>query len=240
MTSVFHAVAFAAAMLISSAALADQTVAYKGEDGRTLTLEIADSGAVRVSGPVPGQEALALNDEFYMLDTAGAETRVMRIRDVAAAVEQIAGPLFKGLFGAAAQQPQGEARLTIEAAGTASVAGHTGERYRIKGLGDTDQPVEWIASRDPALAPAGQAIQKFMEAGMVMAAPMLGDAAAGMIGEMRQAFALGTPLNAGGKFELVSVSDGAIDAARFTLPAEPLAVADIVKALQGSRPPETE
>ena len=235
-----RAATLTAAILFSSAALADQTVVYKGEDGKNLTLEIADSGAVHVAGPTPGQTAVILNGELYLVDTTRPEARVMRIADFAAVLDEAIGPIFKGLFETAAQaDPKPKAALVIEAAGTASVAGFTGDRYRVKGLDDQkpDEAVEWIATRDPALAPAGKAMQQFIEATMVMAAPFLGDAAARMIGEMRQAFALGTPLRAGGKFELVSVKEGAIDPARFKLPAAPISRADLLKEMKAGPPP---
>ncbi|MBB4632351.1 hypothetical protein [Sphingosinicella soli] len=234
-----RAVTCVAAMLLSSAALADQTVVYKGEDGKNLTLEIADSGAVHVAGPVPGQTAVILDGALYLVDTTRAEARVMRISDFAAVVGEAIGPVFKGLFETAAKaDPAPNVPLVIEAAGTASVAGFTGERYRVKGLDDQkpDEVVEWIATRDPALAPAGKAMQQFIEATMVLSAPFLGDAAPDMIAQMRQAFALGTPLRAGAKFELVSVKDGAVDPARFKLPAEPISRADLLKEMKAGCP----
>lgn len=231
--------AIAAMLLFPATAFADQTVVYRGQDGKDLTLEIADSGAVHVSGPVVGQDAVILDGELYLVDSTQPSPRVMRIRDLAAAMEETVGPLFKGLFDAAAKSdPKPDTALVIEPDGTATVAGFVGERYRVRGLDDSrpDQPVEWVASRDPTLVPAGKAMQQFIEATMVMAAPFLGDAAAGMIGEMRQAFALGTPLKAGGKFELVSLKAGGLDAARFTLPAAPVSVADIVREMKAGPP----
>lgn len=230
----------AAAMLLSSAALADQTVVYKGEDGKNLTLEIADSGAVHVTGPIPGQTGLVQDGELFLIDTAQAKPRVMRLTDIAAALDEAIGPTFRGLFDAAAKADQKPAQpLVIEAAGSTTVAGFTGETYRIKGIDkmNPDAVTEWVATRDPALAPAGKAMLQFMEATMVMAAPLIGDVAASMIGDMRQAFALGTPLKAGTKFQLASVKDGAVDPARFRLPAEPISRAEMVKEMKAGAPP---
>lgn len=230
-----RAVACAAAMLLSSAALADQTVVYKGEDGKNLTLEIADSGAVHIVGPVPGQTALVQDGALFLIDTAQAKPRVMRLTDVAAALDEVIGPTFRGLFEAAAKADQKPAQpLVIETAGSTTVAGFTGEAYRIRGIDkmNPDTVTEWVATRDPALAPAGKAMQQFMEATMVMAAPLIGDVAASMIGDMRQAFALGTPLKAGTRFELASVKDGAVDPARFQLPAAPISRAEMVKEMK--------
>jgi hypothetical protein len=234
-----RAVACIAAMLFSSAALADQTVVYKGADGKNLTIEIADGGAVHIVGPVPGQTALVQDGALFLIDTAAETPRVMRLADVAAAIDETIGPMFRGLFdaanaGAAPAQP-----LAIEAAGTATVAGFAGNAYRIRGIDkmNPDAMTDWVATRDPALASAGEAMQQFMEATMVMAAPLIGDVAAGMIADMRQAFALGTLLKAGTKFELASVKDGAIDPARFRLPAAPMSRADLLKEMKAGTPP---
>lgn len=234
-----RAAAFAVAMLFSSTALADQTVVYKGQDGKNLTLEIADSGIVHITGPVPGQTGLVQDGELFLIDTAQEKPRVTRLTDVAAVFGEVIGPMFGALFDAAAKaDPKPAQPLVIEAAGTTTVAGFMGDAYRIKGIDkmNPEAAIEWVATRDPALAPAGKAMLQFMEATMVMAAPMIGEVAASMIGDMRQAFTLGTPLKAGTRFELASVKDGAIDPARFRLPAEPMSRADLLKDVKAGAP----
>ncbi len=235
-----RAVAFATVLLSSTAALADQTVVYKGQDGKNLTLEISDSGVVHITGPVPGQTGIVQDGELFLIDTAQEKPRVTRLTDVAAVFGEVIGPMFGALFDAAAKaDPKPEKPLVIEAAGTATVAGFTGDAYRIKGIDkmNADASIEWVATRDPALAPAGKAMLHFMEATMVMAAPMIGEVAASMVGDMRQAFALGTPLKAGTRFELASVKEGAIDPARFRLPAEPMSRAELLKEIKAGSPP---
>jgi hypothetical protein len=215
---------FAAGLLAAMpAAHADQRVVYKDADNRDFVFEVDDSGAIRVVGPSPAEYAILRAGELYMVGEQKGAPHVVRLGDLAAVAEEAIGPFFKTLMEAADDKPTG-GKLVITTMGERTVGDFKGKAYSIKGLehAKPDAALTWVASDDPALKPAGTALKAFVDMTLVMAAPLFGRAIESMLAENRQLFALGTPLDAGGKFRLASVTPQAIDDARFQLPAEPI------------------
>jgi hypothetical protein len=228
------------ALVAIEPASAGQIVTYRGEDGRNLILEIGDNGDSRVAGmgQRPDEVALIVAGELYLVEMAAGAHRVVRLSDLAAVTEEALGPMFKGLFSKLGDDMAKAAGITIRKTGSARVGQYAGEAYSVVGLdrGKPGKAVRWIASRDPALGSAGRAMQQFVESTLVLATPFLGPAVPGMVAENRQLFALGTPLDAGGKFTLVSVVPADIDPARLKLPAEPMSRAALLAELKTQAP----
>ncbi len=233
-----HMLTIVVALTQASPALADQTVVYRSDGGRDLVLEIDDGGAVRVAGPGPAEAAIIIDGELFLVGEDNGTPRVVRMTDLAAVMEQAIGPFFKAIFAEMSEQiTLGD--LVITPRGERSSNGFTGRAYSVVGLDDTrpESAVTWIASDDPALRATGHALKSFIDLTLVMAAPFLGKSVEAMLAENRQLFALGTPLDAGGKFVLASVTDGAVDDARFRLPAAPISREALIAEMQAKAAP---
>jgi hypothetical protein len=104
-------------------------------------------------------------------------------------------------------------------------------------MGTPPETGEFVISSDPGLKPVGAALGGFIETMMVMATPLIGEAAGEMIRDMRGVFALGTPLESKGRFTLVSAGEADVPAARLALPAAPLTPAELAKRLKPAAAP---
>src|SRR4030095_3139258 len=115
-----------------------------------------------------------------------------------AALDHVLPPIFKQIFDMAAKDKP-KSKLRIEPAGTRTVAGHQGQVYRAYGLDDSKptEATEMVLSREPELQPAGQAMTQFSISTVVLMAPLLGQAAAEMVTDMRTLFSYGAPLDIG-------------------------------------------
>jgi hypothetical protein len=89
-----------------------------------------------------------------------------------------------------------------------------------------------VISEDPALKPVGRAMEQFMNAAVVPAAVFIGPAAAEIVAETHQIFALGTPLDAGGRFKLEAVETVDVPAEALKLPGKLKTVDEIVAAMK--------
>ena len=206
-------------------AAAGQVAVYRDPNRGDLTIEMSDSGMARVSTGMPSQYLIMRDDSAYLVGAeSDGSTSVMQLETVAQAIGKVLGTELATLFHKVGDAV-GKTKLTVKPTGrTESIAGYSGEIYEVFGLDESNpkQPVVFVMSKAPELKPVGLAYQRFMESTMVMAAPLFGPAVTGMIGEMRQVFALGVPLKSEGKFELISVQPKDFADSYFDLPAAPM------------------
>lgn len=227
----------AAALGFAAPAVAGTRATYAGETpDKVMTIEVADNGDARISDEENGDYGLMLGGHFYIVGSGGGAVRVARIEDVAAAIDQVIPPVFKGLFSGARTAPAKGFRAVKH--GTRTVAGQPGTVYTVYGLNDEkpDEAQEFVLSSDPALKPIGAAMEQFMNAAIVPAAPLIGAGAVEIIANTRAIFALGTPLDVG-RLRLTSLATADVPPARLALPAKPATVDELVGEMQAMPPP---
>lgn len=214
---------------------------YVGEGNpKTMLVEVTDNGDFRVGEPGAPSYGLQIGGAFFLVGQAPDGTpEVIRIEDMAAALDEVMPPAFRALFGAAAAAAKPARPPKLERIGTRTVAGHAGEVWRVT-AGDPPSTRDMVFSRAPELAPVGVAVTRFLESTMLMAAPLFGPVAADMVAEMRAVFALGAPLDGAGMFRLVKAEPADIAPDRLALPAEPLAPARLVERLKAKVKPAGE
>jgi hypothetical protein len=226
------------ALLIAGPAAAGTRATYTAPgEAKTLVVEVADNGDARVGEAGGDDYGLLVGGQFYMIGGKPGEWTVARISDIARAVDAVVGPIFGEIF-AAAGPPAPKVPIRTVKTGTRTVGGRVGTVYAVSGL-DHEKPdasVEVVASDDPALRPVGRALESFMNAAMIPAAPLLGPAAAELIAETRAIFALGTPLSSQGRFELQKVETVEIAAARVALPDQPDTYETLVTKMRAIAP----
>jgi hypothetical protein len=225
----------AALFAVAAPAQAGLRATYSQPDGKQLVIDVTDAGAARIGEPGRDEYGLLLTDGFYVVSNEGGEWRTARITDVAAAIDQVLPPIFKDIFTAASTRKP-PAGFRIEAKGSETIAGRVGKVYAVYGMNDArpNDAETFVMSDDPALKPVGQAMEQFMNGAMVPAAALIGPAAADIIAETRAIFALGTPLDAGGRFKLVSVETVDVPASAVALPAKPQTAAELVAMMQAA------
>ena len=224
----------------ASPALAGLRATYLQPDGKQLVIDVGDDGDARVGEPGQEEYGLLRRDGFYIVSRETGSWQVARIADVAAAIDQVVPPIFKDIFTAgAARKPP--AAFRVEAGGERQVAGRKGKVWLVYGMNEA-KPGEaetFVMSDDPTLAPVGRAMEQFMNGAMVPAAVFAGPAAADIVAETRAIFALGTPLDAGGRFQLQGVEASAVPPGATALPAKPQTVDELVAAMRAAqRKPE--
>jgi len=202
---------------------------------KQLQIEVADNGDARIAEVGSDDYGLLIAGEFYVVDVERGEATVARIRDVAAAIDSVLPPIFKGLFDQGGKAAP-SSRLTIEAGEPGSAGGRNGTVYHVRGLNDVqpDKVTDYLISNDPDLKPVGVALEQFMNAAIVPAAPLIGSGTRELIEETRAIFALGTPIDIDGRFRLNLVAKTDIVPARFTLPGKPMSVAELAEAMKQS------
>jgi hypothetical protein len=221
---------------LSAPVCAGTLATYAGETpDKVMTIEVADNGDARISDGTDGDYGLMLGGHFYIVGSSGGALRVARIEDVAAAIDQVIPPVFRGLLSGARTAPARNFRAVRQ--GTRTVAGQTGTVYLVYGLNDQkpDEAQEIVLSSDPALRPIGAAMEQFMNAAIVPAAPLIGEGAADIIASTRAIFALGTPLDVG-RFRLTSLTDADVPPARLALPAKASTVDELVNEMRSMLP----
>jgi hypothetical protein len=202
-----------------------------------MLVEVADNGDFRAGEPEAANHVLGIAGTVYLVAPGpDGALEVVRIEDLATALDEVLPPLFRALFGQAAANARAARAPRLERVGTRTVAGVSGEVWRVT-AGDPPQTREMVFSRAPEMAPVGVAVTRFLESAMLMAAPLVGPMASDMVKEMRSVFALGAPLEAGGMFRLAKAEEAAIAPERLRLPAEPLAPSVLVERLKATRPP---
>lgn len=198
-----------------------------------LVIEVADNGDARIGEADSSDYGLLLGGHFYIVGGQQGAPMVARIEDVGAAVDRVVPPIFHDLLKspAAAALP---AHLRAEPGAEQNVGGYAGRLYHVRGLdgADPEKAADYVISSDPALAPVGRVLEQFMNAALVPAAVMMGPAIPELIGETREIFALGTPIDVGGRFRLDHVDRVDIAPGRLALPAEPATVDALVAAMK--------
>ena len=200
---------------------------------KQLQIDVFDNGDARIAEVGSEDYGLLIDGQFYIVDIEGGKPTVARLADVATAIDKVLPPIFKGLFDQpAAAMPK--TRLAIEAGEAGSAGGRDGRVYHVKGLDSSnpDKATDYLISEDPELKPVGAALEQFMNAALVPAAPLIGAMAPEMIAETRAIFALGTPIDVGGRFRLNLAGKAAFPAAYFRLPAQPQTVQQLVAAMK--------
>jgi hypothetical protein len=137
-----------------------------------------------------------------------------------------------------ASKGQPKTKLRIVPSGNRTIAGHQGDLYKVYGLNDEkpNEPTEVVLTKEPAMQPAGLAMEQFSISSVLLLAPMIGEAAGEMIEQMRTIFSYGAPLDMG-RFKLTSIENIAIPASVATLPAPPETVDQLVASLRTSVKP---
>ncbi|MFS0737869.1 hypothetical protein ABC347_12535 [Sphingomonas sp. 1P06PA] len=209
------------------------------EPGRTLVVEVADNGEARIGEAGAPDYGILRDGHFHIVGRAGDGVTVARIEDVAAAIDRVMAPIFGTLLDNARDGRPATVTLRSQRRGTRTVGGRTGQVIAVYGL-NSDLPgveTEFVFSDDPALKPLGRALEGFMNAAMLPAAPVIGKAAAETIDQTRALFAFGTPLVAGKGLVLQSIETVDLPAARFELPSRPASVDQLVAAMKAAPAP---
>ena len=204
-------------------------------DSKQLQIDVHDNGDARISEAGSEDYGLLLGGDFYIVDVEGGTPTVARLKDIASAIDQVLPPIFKGLFDqAAAAMPKAE--LGIEPGAAGEAGGRKGRVYHVRGLDSAvpDKTTDYLISDDPELRPVGAALEQFMNAAVVPAAPLIGAGATELIAETRTIFALGTPIDVAGRFRLNLAGKAAFPNAYFRLPAQPRSVGQLVAAMKVS------
>ncbi len=210
-----------------------RAVYFDAAKTKQLVIEVADNGDARIGEADSQDYGLLIGGHFHVVGEQGGQPMVARIEDIGAAIDQVVPPIFHDLLkGSGTAQPS--AKIRIEAAGEQQVGGRTGRVYHVRGLdgGDADKAADYVISTDPALAPVGRALEQFMNAALVPAAVLMGPAIPELIAETHQIFALGTPIDAGGRFRLDRVETVDVPASRLVLPAPPATIDALVAAMK--------
>lgn len=221
-------------------ALAGMRATYADAEGsRKLVIDVAENGDARIGDKASDDYGLLLAGQFYMVSRDEKGPTVARIEDVAAAIDRVMPPVFKDIFTAASASTK-RAKLKMEAKGERSLAGRPGKLWLVYGMDEKDpaKPTEFVISEDPALKPVGRAMEQFMNAAVVPAAVFIGPAAAEIVSETHEIFALGTPLDAGGRFRLESVETVEVAAETLKLPGKLKTVDEIVAQMKAPSPPQ--
>jgi hypothetical protein len=202
-------------------------------DPKELLVEVSDDGAVRVGAAGRDEYGLLLGDQFYLIGPKDGKVQVARVADMAAAFDKVMPPIFKDLFGPAGDKMK-FAPLKAVKTGTKTVAGIKGDIWSVKGMNDEkpDEPTQIVVSNDPRLAPIGRALCAFFDTAMIMMRPFLGNASAEMVKQNRQLFALGTPIESAERFTLIKLETADSVKDRFTLPAKPATIDEIVAGMK--------
>lgn len=224
-----------ALMLIHAPAHAGlRAIYFDPGKSKQLVIEVADNGDARIGEAGKEEYGLLIGGHFFIVGRNDGELQVARIEDVAAAVDQVVPPIFKDIFSKAMAKDPRAKGLKVEVAGERTIGGRTGNVYKVYGLNDSnpDEPTEFVMSDDPALKPIGATMEQFMNAAIVPAAALIGPAVKDLIVQTRAIFALGTPIDAGGRFRLDRIDPLDVPPARLKLPAVPLSVEALVKAMR--------
>jgi hypothetical protein len=209
-----------------------RAVYFDASKSRQLVVEVADNGDARIGEADSGDYGLLIGGRFLIVGDQAGKPMVARIEDVGAAVDRVVPPIFHDMLRdpSSARLPK---RLQVMAAGEQTVGGRKGRLYHISGFSEVDAPkaADYVISSDPALAPVGHALEQFMNAALVPAAVLMGSAIPELLGETREIFALGTPIDISGRFRLDRVETVDVPAARLALPAAPTTVDALVAAM---------
>ncbi|MBB5684143.1 hypothetical protein [Sphingobium boeckii] len=206
-----------------SAVFAGQRATFIAKDDpKALMVTLADNGDVRIEGTDEKEYGLRIGGVFYLVTRTETGATVARASDLSAAAKKAVPSEMRQLFG---QLGKGvpKTNLKITPKGERTINGRTGKLYAISGLSGT-KTADFVMSEDPALKPFGDNLTAYMAAVTAPAAILFGPMMDGILADMNTVFALGTPLDADGKFILTTVETVDTKPADFTLPAEPMSV----------------
>jgi hypothetical protein len=227
-------------LLAGSPALAGLRAIYNdAAQSRQLIIDVADNGDARIGEAGSTDYGLLLAGQFYMVGREDGVATVARIEDVAAAIDTVVPPIFKDIFSAAPTRAPAAFRAGKK--GSRTVAGRTGTVYAVYGLNDEKpkEATEFVMSEDPDLKPIGRALEQFMNAAILPGAVFIGPAAAEIVAQTRAIFALGTPLDGGGRFTFAKIETVKLNHEALELPAKPKTVEELVAAMAAGRPQGT-
>jgi hypothetical protein len=226
-----------ALLLVSGCAGAAQAglraIYFDAAKSRQLVVEVADNGDARIGEADSSDYGLLIGGKFLIVGDQEGRPMVARIEDIGAAIDRVVPPIFHDML----RDPSSAAlprRLQARADGEQVIGGQNGRVYHISGFagGDPAKAEDYVISTDPMLAPVGHALEQFMNAALVPAAVLMGSAIPELLGETREIFALGTPIDIGGRFRLDRVETADVAAARFALPAPPTTVDALVDRMK--------
>jgi hypothetical protein len=219
--------------LTGSAQAGLRAVYFDASKSRQLIIEVADNGDARIGEADSSDYGLLIDGKFLVVGDQQGKPMVARIEDIGAAIDRVVPPIFHDMLRdpSSAGLPK---RLQVSAAGEQTVGGRKGRVYHISGFAGDDpaKAMDYVISTDPALAPVGHALEQFMNAALVPAAVLMGSAIPELLGETREIFALGTPIDISGRFRLDHVEAVDIPAARFALSAAPTPVDALVEGIK--------
>lgn len=230
------AMALLASAMAAAPAHADLRVIYMNvADAKQLQIEIDDNGDARIGEMGSSDYGLLLSGEFYVVSVQDKVVTVARIRDIATAIDQVMPPIFKGLFDAEGKAIPSD-RVKIVRGDAGSAGGREGTVYHVSGLSDLqpDRVTDYLINTDPDLKPVGAVLEQFMNAAVVPSAPLIGGGARDLISQARSIFALGTPIDIGGRFRLNLASKANYDPRVFQLPGKPLTVEQLVASMKAA------
>ena len=230
----FGMIVAATMLLATTAAQAGLRAVYIDvRQSKQLQIDVHDNGDARIAEVGSEDYGLLIGGQFYIVDIEGGKPTVARLKDVATAIDRVLPPIFKGLLDkAAADMPP--TQLRIEAGEPGEAGGRGGRVYHVRGLdsNDPNKATDYLISADADLKPVGATLEQFMNAALVPAAPLIGDMAPALIAETHAIFALGTPIDVGGRFRLNLAGKAAFPAAYFRLPAPAQTVDQLVAAMK--------
>jgi hypothetical protein len=224
-------------LCLPASAFAGQRAVYRDEDGKRMTIEVADNGdAVVRNEDMPNNYGILKGGQFYLVSREKDEWNVARPEDLAVAFDQVLPPIFKTLFGAATAKHPNSKGFRVEAKGKRKILGHDGQVYAIYGFDDSkpDASKEVVVTKEAALQPVGNAMQEFMVSTTMMLAPLIGKTAAEIGGDIRTMFSYGTPLSIQGSLQLASFEKADIPASATELPAKPKSAEELLKEIKAS------
>jgi hypothetical protein len=213
-----------------------RAVYFDAAKTKSLVIEVADNGDARIGEADSDDYGLLIGGHFYVVGSNEGRPMVADVVDLGAAIDQIMPPIFRDILkGDDGASPPGDLRISED--GTRSVGGRTGRVFHVKGLDDSapDKAVDYVIDAGADLAPVGTALEKFMNAALIPAAPLVGPAIPHLIAETRSIFALGTPIDVGGRFLLDRVETVDVPAQRLALPGKPASVADLVATMRAEQ-----
>lgn len=216
------------------AAEAGTRATYSGDPGHALIVEVADNGEVRIGEENAPDYGILRDGAFYIVGSYGGQQQVARMGDVADAIDTVVTPpIFAGIL----TRPPEPAPLTVTKGGPVRIAGRAGTAYTVAGLNPAApaQTAAYVMSTDADLKPVGAALEAFMNAALLPGAAITGPGTAALIAQTRAIFALGTPLDAGGRLRLEKVETLPIPPTRTQLPAPPARVEELIAAMRAGR-----
>lgn len=214
-------------MLAPVPALADTTVRYT--TGKvTLTAEIADNGDARIEWP----------GQYLFVHRGGTPYAVLPVPQLGIAhvpLTDFVDLLIqrgKRQTAAGMEKPGMALNVKAEEAGTETVAGMSGTRWRIDALLETGPRALHmvVVSIDPELAEAG-ALFRLYAGELMRFFRGVGNVQGNMDVMVLDLVAKGTPIAINRNFRLVSVDHAPIDPQRFALPGRRVTAAELDKAL---------